>query len=111
MGHRGFRADRIGASSSNQPVNAGDIPAVERFDEKSEIYNYRLSRFEDRAIAQHVAWESSLTGGPTYFIGLETSFGSTSPPSPLLLCTTPKECAKTKTQALAVLPGLVCAGP
>ena len=91
-------------------LNAGGIPPVQTFKERSPVDNYELSAFEDEAIAQHLASESSLTGGKTYYIGLETSFGTTPLPSPLRLCTTPNACAGTK-PALAVLQGLVCAGP
>jgi Putative adhesin Stv domain len=71
-------------------LNAGDIPPVETFEGESEVDNYSLSRFEDFAIAQHLASESSLTGGTSYFIGMDKI------PSPVPLCTTPDACARTK---------------
>jgi hypothetical protein len=81
-------------------LNAGDIPPVETFDAESEVYNYTLSRFEDSAIAEHMASESSLTGGKSYFIGMDTL------PSPLLLCTSPQACAKTKPRHSLFCKGL-----
>ena len=78
-------------------LNAGDIPPVETFAAESEIYNYRLSRFDDRAIAQHIASESSLTGRHDLFHWTGDQVSESTPlPSPLRLCTTPGECASTK---------------
>jgi hypothetical protein len=86
-------------------LNAGDIPPVETFDAESEVDNYRLSRFEDDAIAEHMASESSLTGGPTYFVGM----GSL--PSPLALCSTPQACARTKPRHSVSCKGLFALVP
>ena len=58
-----------------------------------------------------MASESSLTGGATYFIGLETSFGTTPLPSPLLLCTTPRACALTKPKHSAPCKGVFALVP
>ncbi len=80
-------------------LNAGDIPPVETFDAESEVDNYSLSRFEDFAIAQHMASESSLTGGTSYFIGMDNI------PSPVPLCTTPEQCARSKPRH-----GMFCKG-
>ncbi len=80
-------------------LNAGDIPPVETFDAESEVDNYSLSRFEDFAIAQHMASESSLTGGTSYFIGMDNI------PSPVPLCTTPDQCARSKPRH-----GMFCKG-
>jgi hypothetical protein len=93
-------------------LNAGDIPPVETFDAQNpEVDNYGLTRFEDSAIAEHMASESSLTGGKTYYIGLETSFGTTPLPSPVWLCTTPSDCARTKPNHAPSCKGLFALVP
>ncbi len=86
-------------------LNAGDIPPVETFAGESEVDNYGLSRFEDSAIAQHMASESSLTDGKSYFIGMDTLA------SPLFLCTNPKACARTKPRHSMFCKGLFALVP
>jgi hypothetical protein len=69
-------------------VNAGDVTPVDTFTGPAEIPNYLLAKFEDNAIAQHLAAESSQTGGRMYFVGSDL-------PSPTRLCTSPSTCATT----------------
>jgi hypothetical protein len=71
-------------------VNAGDIKPAETFEAGEPLPNYTLSQFEDSAIAQHLAMESSATGGKLYFVGTDLR------PTPLPLCTTPDACARSR---------------
>jgi hypothetical protein len=70
-------------------LNAGDIEPVDTFKAGDPIPNYRLSQFEDSAIAQHLAAESSATNAKLYFVGQQL-------PSPTALCTTPADCERTR---------------
>jgi hypothetical protein len=70
-------------------LNAGDVEPVDTFRAGDPIPNYRLSRFEDEAIAQHLASHSSATSAKLYFVGIQL-------PTPTSLCTTPQACARTK---------------
>jgi hypothetical protein len=100
-------------------LSAGDIPPVAKFDAGSEIDNYELTRFEDEALAQHMATESSLTRGlnrldpaTTYFVGLRTKW-RTLPllSNPLLLCSNPAKCALTKPEHSGSCEGLFAVVP
>jgi len=55
------------------------------------VANYYHSRFEDEAIAEHLASESSASGGKSYYVGDDL-------PDPSWLCTTPQQCATTYPQ-------------
>ncbi len=70
-------------------LNAGDVQPTQTYTAGQTIPNYLLSRFEDEAIAQHLASHSSATNAALYFAGMEL-------PSPTVLCTTPKVCVTTK---------------
>ncbi len=72
-------------------VNNGDVQPVDTFVGPATLPNYLLVQFEDSAIAQHLASESSQTGGKLYFVGQDM-------PSPTRLCTSPATCAGTKPQ-------------
>jgi hypothetical protein len=73
-------------------VNAGDIQPAETFESGEDVPNYRLLQFEDSAIAEHLAMESSATGGKLYFVGTDLV------PATVSLCTTPTACAGTRPQ-------------
>jgi hypothetical protein len=72
-------------------VNAGDIIPTETFQGGETVSNYVLLRFDDGEMAEHLAAESSQTGGKLYFTGAEL-------PEQAWLCTTPDECAATYPQ-------------
>jgi hypothetical protein len=72
-------------------VNAGDVTPIDTFTGPITIPNYLLVKFEDNAIAQHLAAESSQTGGRLYFVGSDLD-------SPTKLCTSPDACEDTYPQ-------------
>jgi hypothetical protein len=65
-------------------LSAGDIKPTETFAAGAEVDNYYLSAFNDEEMAQHLASESSRTGGVLHFIGAGTL------PDKLWLCTSDK---------------------
>ncbi len=70
-------------------VSSGDITPTQTFNAGDPVSNYNLVEFEDSAIAEHLAAESSQTGGKLYFTGSDL-------PSPTWLCTTHDKCITTK---------------
>lgn len=72
-------------------LNAGDIKPTQTFYGPCPVSNYYHSRFEDPAIAQHLANESSASGGTSYYVGDQL-------PDPSWLCTTPSQCRATYPQ-------------
>ena len=73
-------------------LSAGDITPTDTFEAGDEVANYVLVQFEDSAMAEHLAAESSASGGTLYFTGAEL-------PSPAWLCTTPDLCVKPRHHA------------
>jgi hypothetical protein len=71
--------------------NAGDISPTETLTGPCPVANYVHSTFEDDAIAQHIASESSASGGKPYYVGSDL-------PDGIVLCTTPKVCVTTYPQ-------------
>lgn len=71
-------------------LNAGDIKPTETFTAGQPVSNYILSNFEDSALAEHLANESSRTDGTPYYVG------DGPVPAMAALCTTPAKCATTK---------------
>jgi hypothetical protein len=69
-------------------LSAGDIEPFETYDGGQLIPNYVLSAFEDSALAEHMATESSATGAKPYYVGIDL-------PDPVQLCSDPEECQKT----------------
>jgi hypothetical protein len=72
-------------------LSAGDIDPFETYDGGQLIPNYVLSAFEDSALAEHMATESSATGAKPYYVGIDL-------PDPVQLCSDPEECQKTYPQ-------------
>jgi hypothetical protein len=70
-------------------VSAGDIEPTETFGAGEAVSNYYLSRFADNEMAEHLAAESSSSGGTLYFTGGGLL------PDPSWLCTTPDACNAT----------------
>jgi hypothetical protein len=70
-------------------ISAGDIKPAETFEAGDELSNYRLDAFADDEMAEHLAAQSSATGGRLYFVGRDL-------PTPTRLCTTPDACERTK---------------
>lgn len=66
-------------------LNAGDIKPTDTKVGPCEVANYYHSKFEDAAIAQHLASDSSASGGKSYYVGADL-------PDPSWLCTTPAQC-------------------
>lgn len=71
--------------------NAGDIKPTETLTGPCPVANYVHSTFEDDAIAQHIASQSSASGGKPYYVGSDL-------PDGIVLCTTPKVCVNTYPQ-------------
>ncbi len=72
-------------------LSHGDIQPTETLTGPCPVANYYHTRFEDEAIAQHLAVESSATGGRSYYVGSDL-------PDPSWLCTTPAACKATYPQ-------------
>jgi hypothetical protein len=80
-------------------LNHGDIQPTETLVGPCPVSNYYHSKFEDEAIAQHLAVESSATGGKSYYVGPDL-------PDPSWLCTTPAACKATHPQHAAGCQGV-----
>ncbi len=72
-------------------LNSGSITPTETLVGPCAVPNYYHSKFEDEAIAQHLAVESSASGGVSYYVGSDL-------PDPSWLCTTPDACTATYPQ-------------
>ena len=63
-------------------LNSGDIQPTETLTGPCKVANYHHSRFENEAIAQHLAVTSSTSGGRSYHVGSDL-------PKPQPRCTPP----------------------
>ena len=72
-------------------LSGGDYSPTETKVGPVTVSNYRHTQFEDFAIAQHLASESSASEGKSYYVGQDL-------PSPVYLCTNPAKCQTTYPQ-------------